>query len=273
MLATLPDPTRTTTPPDHPLPPEPSSPPPSPSAVPPGALVARAATGDDRAFAALVRRHESMLRTVVGRILDGTAEVDDVVQETFLTAWLRMADLVEGDAIAGWLATTARRRSDDRSVLPIVAVAPSCRRTRSHGPTTARTPSPSARRWCRWPNGSSAPCRTSSDAAGSCDTSGACPTGRSPTRSACPSPPSAGRSPGRARDPQRAAGLALTARPVDRRTGGTVPAGPVPPVRRVVTVRATRPRSRSGRRAGRRSTCGPLRSSGPRRAPSAPPGR
>lgn len=118
MLATLPDPTRTITPPDHPLPPEPSSPPPSPSAVPPGALVARAATGDDRAFAVLVRRHETMLRAVVGRILDGTAEVDDVVQETFLTAWLRMADLVEGDAIAGWLATTARRRSYDRLRAP-----------------------------------------------------------------------------------------------------------------------------------------------------------
>ncbi|MGW8429863.1 RNA polymerase sigma factor [Curtobacterium citreum] len=118
MLATLPDPTRTTTPPDHPLPPEPSSPPPSPSAVPPGALVARAATGDDRAFAVLVRRHETMLRAVVGRILDGTAEVDDVVQETFLAAWLRMADLVEGDAIAGWLATTARRRSYDRLRAP-----------------------------------------------------------------------------------------------------------------------------------------------------------
>ncbi len=90
------------------------------------------------------------------RILDGTAEVDDVVQETFLTAWLRMADLVE--------ATRSRVARHDR---PTTQLRPApCSRSspsrRVRADAVARTDDcpdavASARRWCRWPNGSSAP--------------------------------------------------------------------------------------------------------------------
>lgn len=268
MLATLPDPTRTTTPSVRRPPPVPAS-----SAGGRGTLVARVATGDDRAFAALVRRHETMLRAVVGRILDGAAEVDDVVQETFLAAWLRMADLVEGDAVAGWLATTARRRSYDR-LRP--RSAPSRRTAGGRGRTDRRLPGRRRRARGDGLGGRTAPRRPAARAAALLGAATprvpVLPRDRRRGRPARVHRPRADR-PGTRGDPQCAAGLALTARPVDRRTGGAVPAGPVPPVRRVVTTRARRPRSRSGRRAGRRSTCGPPRSSGPRRAPSAPPGR
>ncbi len=35
------------------------------------------------------------------------------MQETFIAAWRHLDDLVDGAAVAGWLATTARRRSYD----------------------------------------------------------------------------------------------------------------------------------------------------------------
>lgn len=78
------------------------------------ALVARAATGDERAFAELVRRHTPLLRAVVRRVLRDPTEADDVVQETFIAAWRRMDDVLDGAAVTGWLVTTARRRSVDR---------------------------------------------------------------------------------------------------------------------------------------------------------------
>lgn len=78
------------------------------------ALVTRAATGDERAFAELVRRHTPLLRAVVRRVLHDPTEADDVVQETFIAAWRRMDDVLDGAAVTGWLVTTARRRSVDR---------------------------------------------------------------------------------------------------------------------------------------------------------------
>jgi RNA polymerase sigma-70 factor (ECF subfamily) len=77
-------------------------------------LVTRAATGDERAFAELVRRHTPLLRSVIRRILHDPTEAEDVVQETFIVAWHRLEDVLDGAAVTGWLVTTARRRSVDR---------------------------------------------------------------------------------------------------------------------------------------------------------------
>ncbi|WIB00456.1 RNA polymerase sigma factor [Curtobacterium sp. MCBA15_012] len=117
MLATLPDPTRTTLPSRTTTldaPPATRVPPSTPATTDDGRLVGRVAAGDDRAFAELVRRHHGLVRAVAAGMLDGSCDVDDVVQDTFVAAWLHLADVVEGDAIAGWLVTTARRRSVDR---------------------------------------------------------------------------------------------------------------------------------------------------------------
>ena len=69
---------------------------------------------DDRAFAEIVERYSGLIRRVAYRTLGGTADVDDVVQETFLAAWTHRDTVVDRESMAGWLATTARRRSYDR---------------------------------------------------------------------------------------------------------------------------------------------------------------
>ncbi|WP_161489627.1 RNA polymerase sigma factor, partial [Rathayibacter tanaceti] len=103
--------------------PRPPAPRPAPAAAPPLALlepdsdrmlVIRAAAGDDRAFATIVRRYSSLLRATAARTLGSSADVDDVVQETFLAAWTQVDSVIDGDTIAGWLVTTARRRCYDR---------------------------------------------------------------------------------------------------------------------------------------------------------------
>ena len=77
-------------------------------------LVVRAASGDDRAFGELMRRHSALLHGVVHGILRSSSDADDVVQETFIAAWTRLDNVLDGAAIVGWLVTTARRRSYDR---------------------------------------------------------------------------------------------------------------------------------------------------------------
>ncbi|MBF4574300.1 RNA polymerase sigma factor [Herbiconiux sp. VKM Ac-1786] len=77
-------------------------------------LVVRAASGDDRAFAQIVDRYAGLLRSVAYRTLGSTDDIDDVVQETFLAAWTHADSVIDGESIAGWLVTTARRRSYDR---------------------------------------------------------------------------------------------------------------------------------------------------------------
>jgi RNA polymerase sigma-70 factor, ECF subfamily len=50
-------------------------------------LVARAAIGDSRAFAELVRAHQGYLRKLLGRVCRGDqARADDLAQEAFLRA-------------------------------------------------------------------------------------------------------------------------------------------------------------------------------------------
>ncbi|MCJ1675753.1 RNA polymerase sigma factor [Rathayibacter sp. VKM Ac-2929] len=84
-------------------------------------LVIRAASGDDRAFAAIVNRYSRLLRAIASRTLGSSADVDDVVQETFLAAWTHLDSVIDGETIAGWLATTTRRRSIDRLRAPASA--------------------------------------------------------------------------------------------------------------------------------------------------------
>ncbi|MDN4639156.1 sigma-70 family RNA polymerase sigma factor [Agreia sp. PsM10] len=77
-------------------------------------LPATAPHDEDRAFAAIVNRHTGLLQTTARRLLGCNADVDDVVQETFLAAWTHSGRPLEGDAIRGWLVTTVRRRCYDR---------------------------------------------------------------------------------------------------------------------------------------------------------------
>jgi len=77
-------------------------------------LVGRAADGDTVAFEVLVRRHGPLMRAYAARMLGSTYESDDVVQETFVTAWRRLGELENGAAVKSWLIRILSRRCIDR---------------------------------------------------------------------------------------------------------------------------------------------------------------
>ena len=70
-----------------------------------------AATGDEQAWTDLVNRLDGMLHTVARRYRLGPADVDDVVQTTWLRALDHVERLNDPGAIVGWLVTTTRREA------------------------------------------------------------------------------------------------------------------------------------------------------------------
>jgi len=76
-------------------------------------IAGRAADGDVEAFAILVRRYTPLLRAYARRILSGTASVDDIVQESFVTAWQRLPELDDMGRVRGWLMRIVSRKAID----------------------------------------------------------------------------------------------------------------------------------------------------------------
>jgi RNA polymerase sigma factor (sigma-70 family) len=74
-------------------------------------LAREAAAGDERAWTDLVHRLDGVLHTVARRYRLGAADVDDVVQTTWLRALAHLERLNDPAAIAGWLIITARREA------------------------------------------------------------------------------------------------------------------------------------------------------------------
>src|ERR687893_612906 len=77
----------------------------------PGPLARAAAAGDEEAWRALVARFEKMLVAIVRGYRLDQADVDDVVQTTWIRAYDTPPRLDEPAAIGGWLAITARREA------------------------------------------------------------------------------------------------------------------------------------------------------------------
>ena len=80
----------------------------------PGAwhTILAAAAGDREAFAALYADYRSMVHAILlGRV--PRRDVDDLVQDVFLTAFTRLKGLREPAAFGGWLATIAKNRATD----------------------------------------------------------------------------------------------------------------------------------------------------------------
>lgn len=73
-------------------------------------LVERAVAHDEDAFSVLYERHARYVAGVVYRILGSDADVDDVLQETFLDARAGLKSLSDARALRGWLVTIAVRR-------------------------------------------------------------------------------------------------------------------------------------------------------------------
>lgn len=74
-------------------------------------IVAAAGAGDQRAWDALVRRFDPMLRRVVSGFRLPPDQVDDALQATWLRLFRHVQGLENPGAVGGWLATTARRES------------------------------------------------------------------------------------------------------------------------------------------------------------------
>lgn len=77
-------------------------------------VAGRAIDGDVDAFAVLVRRYTPMMRAYALRVLNASAEVDDVVQESFVTAWQRLPELSEPAKVKSWLMRIVSRKAVDR---------------------------------------------------------------------------------------------------------------------------------------------------------------
>ncbi|MEU9411571.1 sigma-70 family RNA polymerase sigma factor [Streptomyces sp. NPDC048281] len=79
------------------------------------ATVAAAQGGDRRALDELVEGWLPLVYNVVGRALNGHADVDDVVQETMLRAVDNLGTLRDPDSFRSWLVAIAMRQIRDRA--------------------------------------------------------------------------------------------------------------------------------------------------------------
>jgi RNA polymerase sigma factor (sigma-70 family) len=74
-------------------------------------LVSAAARGDELAWAELHGRHDRMLRRIARGFRLCEADVDDVVQETWMRLLRGVHRLEDPAAVGAWLCTTVRRES------------------------------------------------------------------------------------------------------------------------------------------------------------------
>ncbi len=75
--------------------------------------VARCLNGDTRAFQPLVQRYERMVRSVIRRLIVAEHEVDEVAQQTFVTAYENLAQYTGGARFSTWLCQIALNKSRD----------------------------------------------------------------------------------------------------------------------------------------------------------------
>ncbi len=89
-----------------------------------GDLVRLARDGDPVAFRLLVERHQPMVRARAAGLCANASDVDDIMQEAFLRAFIALDRLREPDRFAGWLAgivlnvCRGLRRRDPVTLLP-----------------------------------------------------------------------------------------------------------------------------------------------------------
>lgn len=72
-------------------------------------LIAKSIARDARAFGDLFDRHSTAVYRFAYSLTHDNTEAQEVVQETFVTAWRRLADIrLAGDSMLPWLIVTAR---------------------------------------------------------------------------------------------------------------------------------------------------------------------
>ena len=76
------------------------------------ATIRAAAAGDEEAFARLYAGYVRMVHAILlGRV--PRRDVDDLVQDVFISAYTRIGELRDAAAFGGWIATIARNRATD----------------------------------------------------------------------------------------------------------------------------------------------------------------
>ena len=85
----------------HPSQPQPSSAPAGADAD--AALVAAAVAGDRQAFAALVERHQARILALLERLTGCREQARDLAQETFVSAYRKLATFAHRSAFSTWL--------------------------------------------------------------------------------------------------------------------------------------------------------------------------
>ena len=70
-------------------------------------VVAQAMTGDDGAFAELVRHRQKRVRDLLRRLCSDHALADDLAQQVFVKAWRGIGALRDPGAFGGWLKRVA----------------------------------------------------------------------------------------------------------------------------------------------------------------------
>jgi RNA polymerase sigma-70 factor (ECF subfamily) len=79
-----------------------------------GALIRASVGGDGDAFASLVRRHQARVFRLVGRFFRQPQDVEEVAQETFLRAWLKLGTYSARAPFEHWLTRLCLRCAYDR---------------------------------------------------------------------------------------------------------------------------------------------------------------
>ena len=73
--------------------------------------ISRAQAGDEEAFAELMRAYYAYVYTVVIKIVNNPHDAEEVVQETFFSAYRGLPQLEDRSKFKGWLAEIARNRA------------------------------------------------------------------------------------------------------------------------------------------------------------------
>jgi len=90
-------------------------------------LAERAARGDDRAFEAIMRRHNRLLFRTARSILRSDAESEDALQEAYVNAWRALATFRADSKLSTWLVrivineALGRLRRRGAMVIPLAA--------------------------------------------------------------------------------------------------------------------------------------------------------
>src|SRR5690242_15581526 len=74
-------------------------------------LLAAVGDGSDRAFNALIDRHQQAVRTILRGLIANSFDADDIAQETFLAVWSQAKSFRGQSSVRSWLFSIAWRKA------------------------------------------------------------------------------------------------------------------------------------------------------------------